>query len=423
MFSSLSKISIITLFSAIFPFLLLPIITRLVDIKDFGNLVILETFMLILTPIIQFSVSGVVVEFFKLTKKEFKRYINNSLLIAIPAFIGSEIILIFAADVIAEKFSLDKIWLYYLPVIVLLNLSTQTLISIYQCEKNYKGYSFLLIGQNLIIFLFTILLLSVYELGWQSKLYAMTVSYLIFSFVTLYILYKRSHISKNIDIYLISLNLKFTVPLIIHTLAASLYFAADRMFISDLLGNSLVAIYAAGMQLAMVMSVIQNSLSKAWNPFVLEFMGDMVKKQKDFSTEYKKLASLMFYACFGVTIISLVIATIINFSTVYLLTVDYEQSKYIGMMLVGAFCLLGYYKAVSPILWFHKRSASLSKITLVVFLINLLLNYLLIPVYGIYGACFATIISILFQFTFTLLLVMKITSVHIKDDQFNEKTA
>ena len=130
----------------------------------------------------------------------------------------------------------------------------------------------------------------------------------------------------------------------------------------------------------------------------------------------------MFYACFGVTIISLVIATIINFSTVYLLTVDYEQSKYIGMMLVGAFCLLGYYKAVSPILWFHKCSASLSKITLVVFIINFLLNYLLIPVYGIYGACFATIISILFQFTFTLLLVVKITSVHIKDDQFNEKS-
>lgn len=423
MLLSLSKISIITLFSAIFPFLLLPIITRLVDIKDFGNLVILETLILILTPIIQFSVSGVVVEFFKLTKDEFKKYINNSLLIAIPAFIGAEIIIIFAADVIAEKFSVDKIWLYYLPVIVLLNLSTQTLISIYQCEKNYKGYSFLLIGPNLIIFLFTILFLIVYELGWQSKIYAMSGSYLIFSLVTLYILYKRSHISKNIDIYLISLNLKFTAPLIIHILAASLYFVADRMFISDLLGNSLVAIYAAGMQLAMVMSVIQNSLSKAWNPFVLEFMGDMVKKQKDFSAEYKKLTSLMFYACFGVTIISLVIATIINFSTVYLLTVDYEQSKYIGMMLVGAFCLLGYYKAVSPILWFHKRSASLSKITLVVFLINFLLNYLLIPVYGIYGACFATIISILFQFTFTLLLVMKITSVHIKDDQFNEKTA
>tara|TARA_R110001592_G_scaffold79795_2_gene238365 strand:- start:11714 stop:12892 length:1179 start_codon:yes stop_codon:yes gene_type:complete len=391
--------------------------------KDYGNLIILETLMVILTPIIQFSVSGIVVEFFKLTKDEFKKYISNSLLIAIPAFIGSEVILFFAAEVIAEKFAVNHIWLYFLPIIVLLNLTIQTLTTIYQCEKNYKGYSFFLIGPNLISFILTILFLSIFELGWQSKLYAIAVSFLIFSFIALYILYKGSYISKNIQMYFVSLNLKFTLSLIPHTLAASLYFVADRLFISDMLGNASVAVYAAGMQLALIMSVVQNSISKAWNPFVLEFMGNMAEKQRDVSKEYKKLATFMFYGCSVVTIMSVVLATIINFSIVYLLPANYEQSKYLGMMLVGAFCLLGYYKIVSPILWFHKRSSALSKITLVVFFINLLLNYSLIPLYGVYGACYATIISILLQFVFTLLLVTKIASVHIKEDEFNEKPA
>ena len=416
MLRSLSIISIITVFSAVFPFLLLPIITRMVDMQDYGNLMILETFMVILTPIVQFSVSGIIVEFFKLPKEKFKKYIGNSLIIAIAAFIVSEVILLFSADIIAKSFGVDHIWLYFLPIIVLLNLTIQTLTSIYQCERNYKGYSFFLIGPNLISFILVIILLNVFELGWQSKLYATGGAFFLFSFIALRILYKGSYISNNIQMYFVSLNLKFTLPLIPHTLAASLYFVADRLFIADLLGNTSVAIYAAGMQLALVMSVVQNSLSKAWNPFVLEFMGQMVEKKENISKGYKKLAVFMFYGCLMITVMSVALASLINFTVVYLLPANYEQSKYLGMMLIGAFCLLGYYKVVSPILWFHKRSSVLSKITVVVFIINLLLNYTLIPLYGIYGACYATIISIFFQFAFTLILVTKIASVHIDEN-------
>lgn len=394
----------------------------MVDIKDYGNLIIIETFMVILTPIIQFSVSGIVVEFFKLTKDEFKRYVGNSLLIAIPVFIGCELILFLSADVIAEIFSANQTWLYFLPVIILLNLTIQTLASIYQCEKNYKRYSFFLIGPNLISFILTVVFLSVFELGWQSKLFAIGISFFIFAIIAIGILYKGCYISKKFQIYFVLLNFKFTLPLIPHTLAASLYFAADRLFISDLLGNTSVAIYAAGLQLALVMSVVQNSLSKAWNPFVLEFLGDVVENNNNISNGYKQLAKYMFYGCVVVTIMSLVLATIINFSIVYLLPANYEQSKYLGMMLVGAFGVLGYYKIVSPILWFHKRSLALSKITVVVFFINLLLNYLLIPIFDVYGACYATIMSIFFQFSFTLILVMNVSGVHIKESEFNEKS-
>ncbi len=423
MLRSLSIISIITVFSAAFPFLLLPIITRLVDMEDYGNLVVLETFIVILTPIVQFSVSGVVVEFFKLSQDEFKKYVGNALVIAIPTFIMSEFIIFLFANIIGEIFGVNHVWLYFLPIIVLLNLTIQTLASIYQCEKNYKGYSFFLIGPNLISFVLAIIFLSVFEFGWQSKLYAAGLSFFIFSIVALRILYKGSYISTSIQSYFVSLNLKFTLPLIPHTLAASLYFVADRLFISDLLGNASVAIYAAGMQLALVMSVVQNSLSKAWNPFVLEFMREMGEESRVVLKEYKKLTVFMLYGCSVITIMSIGLAVVINFTIVYLLPENYEQSKYLGMMLVGAFCLLGYYKVVSPILWYHKRSASLSKITLVVFFINLLLNYSLIPEYGVYGACYATITSIFFQFSFTLLLVKRIASTHINESCFNEKSA
>ena len=162
-------ISIITLLSAAFPFLLLPIITRMVSTEDYGNLVIAETLMAVMTPIIQFSISGIFVEFYKLQENEFKKYVSSSLFIALPVFLSSELIVFIFADFLARKFSINSIWLYYLPFIVLLNLIMQILTAIYQCKKSYKSYSFFLIGPSLFSFILTIIFLSVFELGWESS--------------------------------------------------------------------------------------------------------------------------------------------------------------------------------------------------------------------------------------------------------------
>lgn len=415
MLRSLSVISFITLLSSAFPFLLLPIITRWVTVVDYGNLIVLETFLAIVTPFIQFSIAGVVVEYFKLSKQDFSGYVTMAFALSLPAFIGLELLVWLIGDSIAARFAVDTDWLYILPVYVLFNMSFQILALIYQCNKNYKGYALMLLGPSLTSFCLTLLFLIGFDWGWQAKLYGTGLSFALFATIAFWVLYREGYLCRIFSKRLIGLNLDFTLPVVPHTVAAGLYFVADRLFLSDMMGNSSVALYAAGMQLAMIMSVVQNALSRAWNPHVLGYLGECEKANGSFYQAYRALAKQMFYACLMVLMMSIGLAVVIYFTVEYLLPAHYESSKYLGVMLVSAFCLLGFYKVVSPILWHHKRSASLSKVTIAVFLINMLLNALMIPAFGVNGACYATIISMGCQFVFTLILVWRVSSTHLRE--------
>ena len=138
MLRSLSLISFILILSSVFPFLLLPIITRWVSVVDYGNLVVFETFLAVVTPFVQFSIAGIVVEFFKLSKRDFNGYVTMSLLLTLPAFVILEGIIWLVGDSIATRFAVDSDWLYVLPVYVLCALTLQISAVIYQCQKNYK---------------------------------------------------------------------------------------------------------------------------------------------------------------------------------------------------------------------------------------------------------------------------------------------
>jgi O-antigen/teichoic acid export membrane protein len=418
MLRSLSLISALSLLNAVFPFLLLPILTFQLTVDEYGSLVILETFMAVLTPFIQFSVAGLIVEYFKLSKSDFRLYITNSLLLVIPVFCIFELIVFVSSDFIANQFGLHKTWYLMLPVIILLNVCIQALVTVYQCEKKYKLYSIFLLGPNILTFLLTILLLFINDFGWQSKLFGILISFSIFAVISICLLVKEIEIEWKVNFSVILSNLRFTLPIIPHSVAAGLYFMADRLFISELLGNASVAIYAAGMQLALVMSVVQNSVSKAWTPFVMEFLKKCNNKHESFSDGYSKLYRYMLIACLVVIGLGGIIALAIYISVDYILPRSYEQSKYLGMMLVSGFCLLGFYKVYSPLLWYHKRTGSLSKVTIVVFFINLVLNAVLIPEFGIYGACYATIISIGCQFIFTQVLVLATVKKHLRELEY-----
>lgn len=415
MLRSLSIVSALSIFNALFPFLLLPILTFQLSLDDYGSLVIIETFIAVLMPFIHFSIAGLMVEYFKLNNLDFKKYIANAIILIIPAFLIFQLLVFIFADYMVVKFGLNKSWFMGLPIIVLMNVFVQAIVVVYQCEKRYKMYATFLLGPNFLMFLLTILMLYFTELGWHSKLIAILISYTVFAMLSLFLLQTEKKVEWKYDSKIISSNLKFSLPLVPHTVSAGLYFMADRLFISHFLGNTSVAIYAAGMQLALVMSVVQNSLSKAWTPFVLEFLKGVTGQSETIAQEYRKLNKQMLIACIFVILIALAIATAIFFAVDFLLPEEYQNSKFIGVMLVGGFCFLGFYKVYSPIIWYHKKTGSLSNVTMIVFVINLVLNFVLIPKFGIYGACYATIISLLFQFVLTKILVLNIVKIHLRE--------
>jgi O-antigen/teichoic acid export membrane protein len=153
----------------------------------------------------------------------------------------------------------------------------------------------------------------------------------------------------------------------------------------------------------------------------MEQLNKCENKHESFSQAYSELYRFMLIACLVVMGLGGIIAFAIYISVDYLLPASYGQSKYLGMILVSGFCLLGFYKVYSPLLWYHKRTGSLSNITVVVLLINIILNFVLIPIFDIYGACLATIISLGCQFIFTQVLVLVSVKKHLRELEYAKK--
>ncbi|MCW9018187.1 MAG: oligosaccharide flippase family protein, partial [Kangiellaceae bacterium] len=360
MLRNLSIVSGITLLNSVFPFVLLPIFTNYVTVADYGKLVILEAFLAIFTTIVHFGIAGLVVEIFKLKKDEFRKYASTSILILVPTLVLLEVYVFFSADFLSQAFGLDKSWLLLLPLIVFLNALIQSAVSIYQCEKNYRNYAVFLFLPNLLTFAIALTLLFYFDQGWQSKLYGVLISFFCVCALSLYYLIKDKYLSIEFCKNSLVLNLKFTLPLLPHSLAAGLYFMADRLFLANLLDSRSVAIYAAGLQLAMVMSVIQNALSKAWVPYVLEFLGRCKEDISSVDKAYRELLKYMGAGMLVLVILSAVISVFVYLAVMYLLPVEYSHSIIVGILVVSAFCILGFYKIISPVIWFYKKSAALS---------------------------------------------------------------
>jgi O-antigen/teichoic acid export membrane protein len=410
MLASFRSISAFSLIAAIFPFFMLPFLADQLTQKDFGTLVLFDSFVTLATPVIHFSIAGVIVEYYKLNEQQLRSYIYNSILISLPV-ITTLLLFSFATRTIVEsRYDVDGNVYVLLPVIVYANFFIQLYLILCACQNKTFNYALFTVVPPLLIMISTVSLIYFNLLSWQAKAYSMFFIYMFFAFLALYRLW-----NERLRLYIfefnkkiIELNLKFTLPLLPHTCAASLYFVLDRFFIAEYVNNEGVAIYSAGLQLAMIMGVIQNAFSKAWNPLILS----VIKNENDSfvisTTQQNTMLRLMMYALIGMTLMFFFLGVFIYMLVPYILPPEYIEARYVGLYLSTGFYFLGFYKTVSPVLWHFKKSKFISQITLTVLGVNVLLNYFLVPSFGIYGAAAATVLSMFLQFLFTALYVSKL---------------
>lgn len=410
MLKGFSLTAIITILSSAFPFLLLPILTRTLPKEQYGTLVVIELFLAIFTTLIHFSISGSTVEYFKMSREKLKEYLSTSIYLAAFSLLLLQIVVFLFDDFFYVKFQMNKAWLLAIPIMSFMNIATQLQNSLHICQKNHSSYAVFLLGPNALIFGLTVLFLYVFKMEFQAKLFAILISYTVFGIVSFYLLFKGSFISFEFYKDYLRPNLDFTVPILVHSLVASLYFSADRLFLSKMIGNNAVAVYAAGFQIASIMSVLQNAFSRAWHPMVMDLLSEKSIAAHGAKIVRNRLFKYSFLSSILMILISAVLLIVVYFMVDLILPSSYEESKIVSALIIISYCVLGFYKIVSPVLWFYNRTAILSKVTVLVFFINLVLNYFLILHFRVVGACYATLLSVLAQFILTGFVFMKLVS-------------
>ena len=176
-------------------------------------------------------------------------------------------------------------------------------------------------------------------------------------------------------------------PLILSGIVVSIYMKIDQVMIKMMIGAEAVGQYAAAVKLSTAWYFIPVAITSSLFPAIIN-----AKKQSEelYYARLQKLYDLMVWLAIA---IALPMTFLSNWIVNLLYGSAYNQAGSVLMIHIwaGVFVFLG----VASGKWFMAENLQKYSFyrTLAGAIINIVLNYILIPIHGIYGAAFATLVS------------------------------
>lgn len=204
----------------------------------------------------------------------------------------------------------------------------------------------------------------------------------------IYISFRTINFTFNIQI--LKESLSFSVPMIPGLLSAWILNLSDRVFIERYFNLHDVGIYSLGYKIAGLVLIFTGAFSLAYNPVFYKIANS--EKQ---NTAKIKLAK---YNNTYIVVVLIAVFFIILFSkeAIYLLLdPKYAEAYKIVPIISLAYLISTISGLFNLMIYQEKKVTQLAFITLIGASINIILNFLLVPRCGAYGAAYATVLSFL----------------------------
>lgn len=375
-------------------FLLLPIYTQYLTPEDYGITNLVSGFIQVATVLISFSLYTSAIRFFsdyKNDSQKLNRFYSTIITFLIISGISLFSISIVFHDIIIaimfQKIQFYPIVFMSLQLMVFISLSTMHQ-SILQGMQQGKKLTII----NIIVFIITaalkIYFIAFLNLGVVGFLLAQLIvnaSYIILMYVDL----KRNNLFNfYLDYKILIEALKYSIPLIPHTLSTRIASIASRLFINNNATLYVVGIYSIAIQFGTLIDTIQVSVNRAFQPWFYEMMNNNDHESRKEAVDFSNILLILYSSMYMVIGLFSQEAVIIMTNERYLLA-----WTVIPILVIGYSIKSIYYFYVNIIL-FHKLAArKLFVATIIGSLADITLAYILIPLYGMYGASIAFVIA------------------------------
>tara|TARA_Y100001980_G_C14554562_1_gene341449 strand:- start:2614 stop:4047 length:1434 start_codon:yes stop_codon:yes gene_type:complete len=245
-----------------------------------------------------------------------------------------------------------------------------------------------------IIFLLTLWFLLVKQnFGILSPIIAFILSHAISTIILLF--FSKNHLSIYPNKKEFKIQIMFGVPQILGGFSFYILDWIDRFFINEYLTLSDVGVYSFGYKISMLINIIfVFPVAKVWATVRSEKLNDNI--------EYLSSKMLTYYYLFGSLLSLFVIIFIKEFFFILSKNMEYNEAQYIVPFIIFAHLIYGMINIIDIGFFKDRKPMRKSIILLAHIPINILLNLILVPKFGYYGAAIATL------FTY-LLLILSIT--------------
>jgi len=196
----------------------------------------------------------------------------------------------------------------------------------------------------------------------------------------------RFYLRTDTDWSLVRAVLLFGLPILPHALSQWILNFADRAMLRYYLDYSEVGLYSLGYNFGMVMLVFLSAINTSWGPTFMK----IAENDSNAREVLARLALQIWQTfCLGAAFYLLWINEAIVVST----PSSYHSAISLSKWIVLGYLVYGSYLLVANGLFVARKSKIVPLATMSGAAVNVLLNILLIPTYGIMGAVVATMVS------------------------------
>ena len=371
-------------------FILLPLYTSYLSVADFGMLGLLEAFLQFSIAVFGFRLSTAMIRWIAgekdITKQRSIIYtaLSTSAMLLIPVVI---ILLFFKTQLSILFFDTGLFSNYFLILILTIPAELIFLFVVDILRTREKSVLYLIITLLKVITNLSLVIYFVAELnmGVEGIVLSQLISTSFLLLLSLPIFYNNIVFKYNIKIAKEMLSYGF--PLIFSTISLMLLTLADRFYLKFFYSLSDVGIYNLSYKIASVVNIV------VIQSFQLGFLPLAFKKYEEGEGHVFFVKILKYYST--VLLLSIIVISIFSKEIIMLLSKnsDYYQAYYYVPVIAMSFYIKGIYYIFSLGLHFVKKTKYNSMIVFIGAIVNLILNFLFVPKFGIGGATVASIFA------------------------------
>lgn len=389
----------------IISFFLVPLYTNILTTREYGTVDLIYTIGMVLVPLLTLNIGESIMRFALDKDADCDKIMNTGITILIfGAIIG---LLILPIANLFESVSNYSIYIY----LYTLTLAFSQIFLCYLRGKEFLlKYSIGNIIQSLTIAIFNIIFLIGMKKGIEGYLMAYILANVCTGLYGFWAGKVNLVIKKySIDIELSKNMIKYSVVLIPNSFMWWIMNSSDRMMVSAMISVTANGVYAVAYKIPTLLSTITTIFNQAWSYSAIR--EDESEDKEEYNNRvYENLVTIVIVVATGLLMIMK------PFLSVYVGKEYYTAWHYVPYLIVGfVFMTLGSFIATSYTV--HKDSMGFLISGTVGAIINLILNFILIPMMGVSGAAFATCISYFGVFVYRI----KDTQKYIKLRVFKRK--
>lgn len=373
--------------SKLLVFLLMPLYTSVLTTAEYGAMDVVVNVSNMLLPLVIVSINDGVIRFGMDRAYKRRDVFSTGIWVSLAGF---GIFLIFWPAMKKIGMISDYTALIYLYVLAaaLQGVSAQFV----RAMGLVRLFAFNGILNTLSTVVFNVLFLVVMKWGMYGYVLSVILSN-VASMIFLWIaarLYRYMRWWKGIDRDTVREMIIYSLPLIPATIMWSITNVSDRFFVTHYLGEAQNGIYSVAYKLPTIISVISAIFTQAWQ---LSAIGERESDDREqfYSNIFKSYQTIVFLAAGGILLLIKPL--------MHLLVSDsfFEAWQYTPLLVVSVVfsCFSSYFAS------FYMASKKNIMAMVTIFLgalLNVVLNYYLIPIYGLNGAAGATAASYIFIF-------------------------